>query len=476
MYWVYSLQFVVLLLLGQFSSFGATLVFPRHDVDSTQAFLQDKIAPVQVPLFRHDKQGLPKRHLFSRANSSEPTLYQPTSQEISTFMAISYYVPVTIGSQDFYLFLDTGSSDTWVVSNEFVCGIVSGFGSYNTTQDYCSFGNYYYPEESTTLQILNSDDRAFRVAYVDSSLAMGYIAQEVVEISALKMNQTIGIADFVAWRGDNITSGVLGLGIPGTMPSIEGHQAYDFLPKNSSQSNLPFDCHPVYNSFVENMIIQGLDPVFSVAIDRTENHKADAAVNKSPIAAGIITFGGVPDLPDVGLPYARAPINPWFRHQGICESDPKLIGYGIEIDGFAYPNRSAIPTTHAKYEAVIDTGASVNVFPADLAAIIASLYDPPARWPGLTGQLFRVPCNATAPELGVIINGIVLTINPKDMIKPIYYGNMDEVPNICSCGFIVTPYGSNSVILGAPFLRNVLATYDLGKLEMTFMKRFYDYT
>ncbi|MGI4850515.1 MAG: pepsin-like aspartyl protease [Janthinobacterium lividum] len=79
---------------------------------------------------------------------------------------------------------------------------------------------------------------------------------------------------------------------------------------------------------------------------------------------------------------------------------------------------------------------------------------------------FIISCDATAPTIGIQINGTVFTIDPVDMIL---YGDGE----VCITG--VQDGGAEGsgalYILGDVFLKNVVAVYDLGAEEMSFAAR-----
>ncbi|KAJ5436653.1 hypothetical protein N7445_007538 [Penicillium cf. griseofulvum] len=109
-----------------------------------------------------------------------------TSNTTSTLIATEYgtiiYVPVTIGNQSFMLLVDTSSSDTYVMQ--------------------------------TGLTYRHGPNEMFGVKY-GAGLASGLMAYEQVSIGGVGINaQKIGISNESNPMGDNVNSGLLGLGYP----------------------------------------------------------------------------------------------------------------------------------------------------------------------------------------------------------------------------------------------------------------------
>lgn len=101
--------------------------------------------------------------------------------------------------------------------------------------------------------------------------------------------------------------------------------------------------------------------------------------------------------------------------------------------------------------------------PVELAAAVNALYNPPATF---ANGIYYTACNATVPEFGVTIGGRTFWINPADMLLR----NMPD--SLGDCLTTIVPGGpSGPYILGAVFLQNVLAVFDVGAAEMRFAAR-----
>lgn len=100
-----------------------------------------------------------------------------------------------------------------------------------------------------------------------------------------------------------------------------------------------------------------------------------------------------------------------------------------------------------------------------LAEAIAKSFVPEAvylyQW-----DAYFVDCNATPPHFAVVIEGVEFWINPSDLI---YRNMVDPLTGYCAIG--IGSGGSGPYILGAVFLQNVVAVFDIGGGQMRFYSR-----
>ena len=82
-------------------------------------------------------------------------------------------------------------------------------------------------------------------------------------------------------------------------------------------------------------------------------------------------------------------------------------------------------------------------------------------------------CNATIPTFGIGIGGQTFEIAPTDLFPIAREG--DICATAVTRGFDVpeSEYPDGLFVLGANFLRNVVAVFDVGKQEMRFAKHTY---
>ncbi|KAK6503422.1 hypothetical protein TWF481_008441 [Arthrobotrys musiformis] len=479
-------------------------IFPRR-ADPSEVATHEQIAPIQITLYQYRKPHRSSPILHRRegiddtpdfANGTSTLLSQPLpSSNISsasnitpylrqnvTFVGgMSYFVPATIGGQKVNLIIDTGSSDTWVVQDNYRCMASSFEPSPNWI---CAFGPPYAPTFSGSFRTLNKGENSFAVRYADSSFAKGFVGQDILNISGIAVKQTIGMVEEAKWHGDNFTSGILGLGYPGSIPSAPGHKPYDWITQNQdggARSSVDgddddvfqFDCHDAYPSFVESLTQQGYNSLFSINL--LETRKDWGGHGDKPDDGGFIAFGGIPQVKNIGLPFAKARINPQIN-ASTCVSDIRQIGYAFEIDA-VLDGREVIK--NEKRLAKIDTGASAIVFPFWLYKLFTERMDPPptAQNAG-SGGYWKTRCNATMPDLGFDIGGVVIKLDRNQLIrKPVPIDipdsdNQDLIPNEWCYMNIIPNLWSDDLILGIPFLHGVVVVYDLENKEIRIAKKF----
>jgi hypothetical protein len=126
-----------------------------------------------------------------------------------------------------------------------------------------------------------------------------------------------------------------------------------------------------------------------------------------------------------------------------------------------------VQTNSTPFQAVVDTGNWMNVFPEPLATKINAQFDPPAGAFDKVSGYYPVNCDATPPSnLGVQINGKTLSVNSKDMIWRDFSGKCYS-----SVGTLLPELGISLYFLGDVFLKSVVAVFDFGKDEMRFAPR-----
>ena len=229
--------------------------------------------------------------------------------------AISYKAPVTIGSQQFLLDLDTGSSDLWV---------------YSSFTETLPVGPHtiYYPLNSTTA---NAIDGVWNISYRDGSVVSGYVFEDVVEIGGITIEkQAVGAAASVIGKVFSLESdGLLGLS----------------LGRNTI---VDATCVPTIPTTLENFSHnpQLKSQVFTCSLTRPEE------------PAGFFTFGFIdPTLLALNIPQ-YVPIDP--EH-----------GYWEFASNFVTINGNKIP--RPSNTAFADTGTTMIMVSDD---ILPAIYEP----------------------------------------------------------------------------------------------------
>lgn len=439
-------------------------------------------------------------------------------------LAQSYVVPARIGQQSFLLLLDTGSGDTWVASSFYICG--SSYSSYS--QDSCELGKTFELTSCDASAKLMSDVH-FGTGYADGSLASGPMMRAELSLTSnLKLSsQEVGLASIVLLRGggDNVTSGILGLGRSSLTNKFSGTDltgTYDYpCPLNGStvyydRRGTAHSCNQIeYPSVGEN-----LNSSFTLTLARA---------TKGAFYGGTITYGGVPKStsPNVNVTghYTTVPM----EKLSSVISD-KITHYAVSVDGVQLPlnfnasagvigpsytqpteaaarrnvlrrsnsgahympKRSASMTqfraisnsTDGSAQFIVDSGTSVNFFPKPIAKAINSLFQPPAF--NTYSSTTYVNCTGLdyIPSISIKIGGVDFLINPEDMVvrdkglqydsqvgdyveKDICYSAVQEsFPTRDRSGAVVN-------ILGQPFLKNAMVTFDVPNEQIGLVSRPY---
>jgi hypothetical protein len=119
---------------------------------------------------------------------------------------------VTLAGKEYTLVIDTGSSDTWVVSESFQC--LSKYSHAPLEQEDCGFGTLYDKQDSASFESIPT--HTFGVKYTDGEFLIGEMGTEVLGFGEgdLPIEQTIGVVESGWWSGDRISSGLMGLAYP----------------------------------------------------------------------------------------------------------------------------------------------------------------------------------------------------------------------------------------------------------------------
>lgn len=192
-----------------------------------------------------------------------------------------YGVGVTLGQQRLLLDLDTGSSDTWALSSMTNCTDGgAGGGVVVVAPRYCRFG----PRYRGNFTYGPAAGEHLYIAYGDGETVEGPLGYLDVTVGGVRVrNQTVGLAGETTWRGNNVSSGVLGLAYPGLTNAFYG-------PEGHEDPYYAVQYSPVFSSMVDQGLV---DAFFSIAINR-------AGGNSS--SAGTVGFGGIPEEID-GVDY-----------------------------------------------------------------------------------------------------------------------------------------------------------------------------
>ncbi|KAJ8112760.1 hypothetical protein OPT61_g4951 [Boeremia exigua] len=348
-----------------------------------------------------------------------------------------------------WLVPDTGSSDLWIPVADFQC--VDQEGS-DVSQEACNLGLKYHVPDSTEYVA----NQTFGVKY-GTGIALGKVAYADVTVNGITAKrQKIGLVDRTNDVGDGIGSGIFGLGFPALTSAHPG--------TTLDNETLLFN-RAVYDPVFVSMYKQGLiEPWYSFAINRPLKNTT----------TGPGGWFGLGELPPVA--YA----DDWAVKKIEATSGlPDELTQGrreislmtLTVDGMTWKNPTSnyTATNTTSFQAVVDTGNHMNLVPSAIATAINDAFSPPGIF-NETLHVYVVDCNATTPEVGVILDGKTFWHKlPEDLI---YH----DASGICYSSFAPTAEEAGLVLnfLGDAFLRTVVAVLDFGKEEMRFAARLGD--
>ena len=376
-------------------------------------------------------------HDYPIANHVVP-LYPPLTEINGVFSA-----DITIGSQTLRAGVDTGSADTWFLTPDTNCTAIGTLQP--VTPDQCGYsGPRWIPDD--TFKII--PDVNFNNSYGTTETINGPLGYTKLVLGGLEIpKQEIGAAAYASVGNDfeGNVSGLLGLAYPADTTAYPGEDpSQDTICQGNSS------CGPVpYSPLIPTIFSNNLTkPLFAIALSR------------SSVSGGIMTLGGIPHIHDAYVNatdanVATVPIEPFTN-------TTLTLNYFIGVESFQYTGAAA---NAGQGSYVVDTGTSAIILPTAEAEAVNALFNPPAVLNTTIGQ-YVVSCNATAPQFGVKIGGQVFYLNQQDMFIKYQDG-------FCFSAVQTSLAAFKLPILGAAFLRSVLAVFDVGKIEMTFMSRMY---
>jgi len=352
----------------------------------------------------------------------------------------AFLTDITFGDNVYQVIVDTGSSDTWLIETNFNCSAVSPYWPIPESQ--CQFGPTY--NESKTISRI--DNESFHIRYGSGESLNGYMAYEDVQLAGIKVRQEVAIVDFAAWQGDGISSGLLGLGLPG-LTSAHAGMDYDLDYKNNS-----IHYSPIMATMANKHL---MNPMFSLALNRGPNGDG-----------GYLALG---ELPPVAFEhdFAKAPMLPILTDRS---NQSTFQYYTLNVDGLVYKGVENVNYTStvansstSTLQMFVDSDTPWNCLPDVHANAINALFDPPAVY-NSTLDNYVTKCNATTPKVGFRIGKKVFYTDPRDMLLP-----MNDGSDNCISG--MSGDGDGLGVLGDVFLHGVVAVFDLQKLEMRFANR-----
>jgi hypothetical protein len=349
---------------------------------------------------------LKRRH----TSSSRETRQIAKIAEISSQTA--YFAEVTIDDIIFNLFIDTGSSHTWVTPPNNTCFDIF-------TGKSCDF--------PTHLSVRKIEKWLAPIAssYIDKSNATGGLTQRPFSIAGITIpHQMIGLADKTfSGIAHGSVDGLLGLG------DIGGTGTPSYLP--------------VFSSMVAGGLIA--ENTFSITLLGT----ADMDENRD---LGLLAFGGIPK--------GVVPTSKWGRALILTDSS-----YAIQVDGFKFSGAEDITLSGLQRTVIMDSGTFLTRLPVPVAEAIWDLFPgtPRDKCSGDANEkctdglgFWKVPCKGKAPSFSVVIGGVAFPISGENLI-------VTAGEDYCISG-IVKQADDLPGILGVTFMKNVVVVHDFTDL------------
>ncbi|KAJ7620402.1 acid protease [Roridomyces roridus] len=428
-------------------------VIKRHVTPSTELETPSlPIASITAPIVSRQQRRPSKTHALRSLLASGST-----ADLFASDYGFDYLVSLTVGGQQFYAIADTGSSDTWVPQTGFQCFNLTGV---HEPQSACAFGTTgFNTTRSKTFQAY--PHTKFSIVYGDGEYLEGVAAFETVEVAGLTVtHQEIGVVSQAAWMGDGVNSGLLGLAYPALTSVV-----------NSSNHDDPILYDPFFFNAVKQKKVS--HPYFSVSLDRGADGPNSTHKHGTVPHFGYLAFGGIPPVPVTNLS-VTLPVQGYSLSSRLptssSSSSTGYFYYTLPIQGFSINSNKTL--LGANNNTILDTGTTLSLLPSSAARAFNAAFRPLAQW-DLHTQTYYVPCNATAPSLGVKLGGRVFNTDPRDAV--VWVGKDEKGHDVCVSG--VQDAGGDAedeglvFILGDMFLHNVVSTFDIGQNRVTITQR-----
>ena len=279
-------------------------------------------------------------------------------------------VPVELSGESYPLIFDTGSSDLWVAKSTIQCYNEHGNP---VARGQCHFG----PLFPGTFDEGKAPNVHVNIPYGSGELVEGYLGYEDVTVAGVTVDhQEIALISKAFWRGDGVSSGILGFAFSSLTSAYRGSDLAGY-----SSANLVH-----YTNFIGNVVQQGkVDPSFSVVLARNGGQSQ-------------VAIGGLPTI-DFDHDFTSVPLE-------IYQFDPRegpvaasqYTYYTIELDAFVLGDNDIGSNLHV----IVDSGTTLTYLPAAIAKGINGAFDPPAQ---IVNGIYETACDATPPSFAIRIGG-----------------------------------------------------------------------
>jgi hypothetical protein len=246
-------------------------LFTRRDISIAEAPAKGLIQLLQNPKPDHLRSPVRERIAAKQSGKRVGT----GNETVNTlFSGVYPTVNLTWGNKDgspgqqFISFIDTGSSDSWVVSSNLQCVDIET--KVPLSQDACGFGPLY---DSSKGSFTNITDESFSISYFpEGEMLKGDMGYAPISLGGLTVpKQQVALVNYAAWVGDDYSSGLLGLGYPGITSGRN----------RTTGRSVQYD--PLFTTMVKEKVVS--DGIFTLVIDRVPQ-------GTSPLApAGLMAVG-----------------------------------------------------------------------------------------------------------------------------------------------------------------------------------------
>lgn len=382
------------------------------------------------------------KEILSRSSPSSSSVFRKFGEGVlaPVLQNTELVGEITIGNQTVTLIFDTGSSDLWVAGEDYRC-VTSNITVQSNT--ICNF--------TTTFKGTYSGgeiaDQHLDINYAGGQFVAGTLGYESVSVAGITIpDQQISIANIINFQSQGEISGLVGLAYPQVTSAFAGNET--LLGQDSSNATLP------YNNLFTNIFRKSLTaPLFSIAMERG--------------SGGTFAIGGLPSVP-IKTDFSSTPILiADIANSGIPGTRTNFTYYTIVAENYVIGDsqRDVEKIPGAGFFAIIDSGTFLTRLPSAVTKTLYAGFSETPVSPPETQGAYLVSCNATAPEFGIEISDQTFYMSPEDLIL-----QDSRLDNMCLLG--VQPTADNTPsIIGATWLHNVLAVFDVGASQMRFAPR-----
>lgn len=348
-----------------------------------------------------------------------------------------YQVNLLIGTppQNVSFLIDTGSSDTWVMSSD------NPYCANDEDRPYTPFGPYirctdnaiFIYEDSSSVNISRSEP--FRIQYGDTSFAQGNWASDNLVVAGAEIKN----AQFALALEANSSQAVFGIGLVGS-------------ESTATKINLKGEVFPTYPNIPVMMKEQGLinTNAYSIWLDNIQN------------STGSVLFGGVDHAKYTGALQKVPMVVPYKVIKNPIDFSVMLHGAEVYNDA-----GESVRVLDCAQPVLLDSGTSYIHLPeVFLSPIMDSIN---ARYSLDLGYYFA-SCDSTG-GITFDLSGVKININVSDILFSI-----SRFSDVHGCAVGMLPAADDTFIFGDTFLRSVYAVFDLDNYEVGLAQAVHDTT